>query len=200
MTKARQPSPEAIAAAASSLGCEVAAVRAVASVEAGPHGAFLEAPGEPPVVLFERHVFSRITEGRHDGSWVTDLPAACSLLSHPVPGGYGPVGLQHARLEAAMELDRDAARAATSWGLFQIMGFNHGRAGHPTLDGFVRAMWRSVDDHLQAFVAFIYSDARLALALKRLDWPTFARLYNGPGYATNRYDLRLLEAYRRFTS
>lgn len=195
--KARQPSPESISAAAAALGCEVSAIRAVAEVEAGPHGAFLDAPGEPPVILFERHLFDRLTEGRYRGAMVAELPPACALISSPEPGGYGPVSQQHRRLAAAVLLDEAAALSSASWGLFQILGLHHRRCGFSDLRAWVAAMERSVDDHLRAFIAFVYSDARLNLALRRLDWTGFARIYNGPGYAANRYDLRLAEAYRR---
>lgn len=195
--KSRQPSSEAFAAAAAALGCEVAAVKAVAEVESGPHGAFLREPGEPPVILFERHVFDRLTDGRHRGARAPGLPPGCAVISDPDPGGYGTVSQQYARLAAAAALSRGAAPAACSWGLFQIMGFNHQRAGYGTLEAFMAAMQWSVDNHLAAFVAFIYSDARLHLALRHLNWPSFARAYNGPGYAANRYDLRLAEAYRK---
>ena len=35
-------------------------------------------------------------------------------------------------------------------------------------------------------------------ALQKKDWPTFARLYNGPAYAQNRYDDKLSKAYFSF--
>lgn len=47
--------------AAAKLGCEVAAIKAVAEVEAGSFGGFLST-GEP-VILFERHVFHKRTKG-----------------------------------------------------------------------------------------------------------------------------------------
>ncbi len=35
-------------------------------------------------------------------------------------------------------------------------------------------------------------------ALKNKDWGTFARLYNGPAYAQNKYDIKLAEAYQKY--
>ena len=49
--------------AANALGCEVAAIKAVAEVEAA--GVGFHASGEPKI-LFERHWFSRLTKGRYD--------------------------------------------------------------------------------------------------------------------------------------
>ena len=34
--------------------------------------------------------------------------------------------------------------------------------------------------------------------LQKKDWRAFARLYNGPAYAQNRYDEKLSEAYSSF--
>lgn len=177
------------------LRCEVPAIEAVAEVEAGPLGAFLDT-GEP-VILFERRVFDRLTKGKFRGARADSLPDDYSLISDPDPGGYGPVSAQHDRLAAAVRLDRGAALASASWGLFQIMGFNHQRAGFAELQDFVNAMYQSVDEHLRAFCWFILSDPKLLEALRDKDWPTFARLYNGPDYRKNRYDDKMARAYDR---
>lgn len=183
------PSPAAFSAAAWMLDCEVAAIRAVAEIEASTEGAFLST-GEP-TLLFERHLFHRETGGR----WAGKYPD----LSNPRPGGYGRVSQQHERLRRAAELDRDAALRSASWGLFQILGSNHKAAGHPSLQSFVNAMYSGVDAHLRCFVFFVCSDERLIRALRTLDWTSFARAYNGPGYARHNYHGRIGDAYRRLS-
>jgi len=45
------------------------------------------------------------------------------------------------------------------------------------------------------WVLWEVSDSRLLEALQGRDWPTVARLYNGPRYAENHYDTRLADAY-----
>lgn len=200
MVKARQPSPEALAAAAVALSCRVGAIRAFARVEAGACGAFLDLPGEPPLILFERHVFHRLTEGRFGGHYAEGLPESCALISSPERGGYGPVRLQHARLAAARSLDDEAAVMATSWGAWQIMGLNWRRCGCRSLADFEAAMRRSVDDQLQLFAAFIHSDGRLQIALQREDAVTLARLYNGEDFASHGYHIRLAQAFREETA
>jgi len=174
------------ARAALQLGVDVAAVKAVTEVEA-PGGGFL-ADGRP-TILFERHIFDRETGGRYR-SHVPDL-------SHPTPGGYGRVSEQHDRLARAAALDRTAALRSCSWGRFQIMGFNHALAGHPTLQGFVNAMYRSEGAQLDAFVALLKNQPAIAKALRARDWAGFARLYNGPAYAKNKYDTKLAAAYAK---
>lgn len=172
--------------AADELGVELATVKAVAEVESTGDG-FLNT-GEPKI-LFERHVFSRETGGKYDQAYPD--------ISNPNAGGYGLVSQQHARLQKAAALDRDAALKSASWGRFQIMGFNYIPAGFKTLQAFINAMYRSEDEHLKAFVTFIKSEG-LAPYLRRHDWAGFARRYNGPAYAQNSYDKKLAAAYRKY--
>lgn len=171
--------------AAEALGCSVAAVVAVTRVES-PRGPFL--PDGRPTLLFERHKFHKHTGGR--------FSAAHPDISSSKPGGYGAAGAhQHARMERAAKLDRDAALKSASWGSFQIMGENHKQAGHATLQSFVNAMYRSASDQLDCFINFIRNDQRLLRAIRELDWATFARIYNGPAYRQNRYDEKLATEY-----
>lgn len=195
MSKADFPSESALRSAADKLGCRVGTIQAIAEVEAGPYGAFLDT-GEP-VILFEPHIFSRLTRGRFDGRRVK-IPdsAPWSYISYPrwKPGFYGPISAQHVKLQTAVRLDRDAALKSCSWGLYQLMGFNHKLCGHETIQSFVNAMYRSVDDHLDALVAFVLSDPRKVKAVRERDAKTFSRLFNGPSYAKNKYDTRLIAA------
>ena len=195
VTRVDFPSADAFAHAAWLLRCEIPAMRAFAEVEAGHEGAFYDS-GEP-VILFERHHFYRLTHGRHAGARVPGVSADWARICERTPGGYGPSSQQHLRLQAAAALDRDAALRSASWGLFQIMGSNHASCGYPKLQRFITAMYREVDDHLRAFVMFIRHNEQLTDALRARDWPTAARLYNGPLFARNQYDHKLAAAYAR---
>lgn len=174
-------------AAARSLGCEEAAIRAIAKVES-PRGPF-EDDGEPSI-LFERHIFHRLTGGRFD--------SVAPDLSNSKRGGYGKYSEQHPKLQRAVALDRDAALQSASWGQFQIMGFNYRQAGHATLQSFINAMYRSASAQLEALVNFIRNDHRLLSAIRTKDWASFARIYNGPAYAENEYDVKIARAYDQF--
>lgn len=178
---------EAIAKAAQRLGVDPASVKAIISIES-PKGAFLPS-GEPPI-LFERHKFSKHTQGRYDAKYPD--------ISNPQWGGYGKESAQHARLQKAAALDRDAALKSASYGAFQILGENYAQAGFKTIQDFVNAMYESEEAQLGAFVEFIRNDARLLRALRRKDWAGFSSLYNGPAYKTHHYDTRLAEAYSTF--
>ncbi|MEC9434877.1 MAG: N-acetylmuramidase domain-containing protein [Pseudomonadota bacterium] len=171
-------------AAAAELGCEPAAIRAVARVES--RGAAFLPSGRPPI-LFERHLFHRLTAGRFD--------AEAPSLSAPSPGGYGAGGeAQYARLEAAARLDRTAALGAASWGRFQILGLNAGLCGWPDAESFVADLCDDEAAQLDAFVGFVRG-ARLDRHLRARDWAGFARGYNGPGYAAGGYDAKLAAAW-----
>lgn len=178
------------AAAAKKLGASVAAVKAVAEVESSGNG-FL--PSGEPKILFEAHIFDRLTNGRFRKSH-PNLSSARWDRSL-----YGPSSRQHARLAEAVKLDREAALQSASWGKFQVMGSNWEMVGRPSLQAFVNAQYRSEAEHLKDFVGYVLARG-LADELQRLDWAGFARGYNGPSFAENRYDAKMAAAYRRHSA
>jgi hypothetical protein len=181
------------ARAAQELNVEVAAIRAVAEVEAAGAG-FL--PDGRPTILYEAHVFHTETKGAHANA--KDRRGV--KLSSPKwdRSLYGTDASQHNRYEDACKLDPDAANKACSWGTFQILGRNHKACGFDTSQEFVDAMWNGgATAHLDAFVAFIKAN-KLDTALRKKDWAAFARAYNGPGYAANKYDEKMAAAYARW--
>ena len=179
--------------AATKLGCHVAAVKAVCEVEA-PNGGF-DASGEPRI-LFEGHKFSALTKGRYDKTHPTiSYPKWVRTFYAKGPTSDARNAGEHQRLAEASALDRPAALMSASWGKFQIMGANYGSCGYPTLQGFINAMYAGVDGHFAAMVGFIRSDADMVRALRRHDWASFARLYNGPAFRQNKYDSKLADAY-----
>lgn len=180
--------PDDWAGAAWLTGADVPAMRAVGRVEGGMWGAFL--PSGEPTILFERHLFHRETGGRFSASHPD--------ISNATPGVYGKASEQHARLQRAAKLDRDAAMRSASWGQFQVLGSNYQRAGYGSLQDFLNAMIAgTAADHLRAFACFVHSDGRLEKALRAHDWPTFARYYNGPNYRKHHYDTLLARAYEQ---
>lgn len=174
--------------AAAELGCELAAIKAVAEVESAGDP-FL--PDGRPKILFERHIFHRKTGGEYS--------AEHSGVSSSSPGGYEGGAAEYSRLRAALTLDRDAALQSASWGRFQIMGFNHAVCGYAGAEAFVSAMVDSEVNHLDAFVGFVKGN-RLDRALRAKDWAAFARGYNGPAYAKNKYDQKMATAYAKHSA
>jgi N-acetylmuramidase len=108
--------------------------------------------------------------------------------------------MQWSRLRRAAMLDESAALQSASWGAFQIMGANHAECGFDSVAAFVDAMASSEQRQLDAFVAFVKHDAHKLKAVQDRDWPTFARLYNGPNYADNDYVAKLRAAYAAFSA
>lgn len=178
---------EQIAAAANNLGVSIPALRAVMQVECKQDG-FL-ATGEP-VILFERHVFYRLCDSAIKQRVSVFRPDICN----PSSGGYGLLSAQHGRLKDACSYDRKAALQSASWGLGQVMGYHWESLGYESLQAFINAMYRGEAEQLDAMCRFIRVNY-LIDELQRKDWAGFARRYNGPAYAQNRYDQKLARAY-----
>lgn len=98
---------------------------------------------------------------------------------------------------AAYAYNQESAILSTSFGIFQIMGFNYKAAGYSTVKGFYIAMDRSAIAQLNAFCGFIEKND-LAKYLRDKNWAAFAYRYNGAGYARNNYDTKLETFYNKF--
>lgn len=175
---------------AKQVGIDASVLRAVAEVESGGQG-FV--PGSSlPKVLFEGHVFHRLTQGRFDEAYPDISYPAWDKKKYS-----GTLAGEWERLNKASTLDRSAALQAASWGAFQIMGFNYAACGYSTIEAFVAAQETSADEQLIGFAQFIAREPFVA-ALRKHDWARFAAAYNGPGFRANSYDKKLQSAYERF--
>jgi len=180
--------------AARRIGVPVANLKALAEKESG-RGAFSR-EGRP-VILFEAHWFSRLTNRRFDRSHphISSRRWDRRLYARHMPGRYQ-------RMADAAALDFDAALQSASWGRFQIMGFHWQRLGYASPMQFALAMVSSEANHLDALVRFIEAH-NLARALRscRPNDPQscveFARRYNGPAFARNRYHTKLARLIAR---
>jgi hypothetical protein len=77
------------------------------------------------------------------------------------------------------------------------MGENYQAAGFANVEAMVSAMYDSEDAQLGAMGLFIQRTG-LASSLAAHDWTSFARGYNGPNYAINRYDVQLNGFYQKY--
>lgn len=169
------------------LKVQAADLWAVLSVETRACGFFDD---KRPAILFERHVFHRLTDGAFD--------QRNPDVSAPTAGGYGATGAhQYDRLTNAMQLSPSAALQSASWGIGQVMGFNFSSAGFHSVEDMVAAMQRSEADQLQSMASFMVAN-HLDAPLRNHDWKTFARMYNGPDYAKNNYDTRLAASNQKY--
>jgi hypothetical protein len=184
--KSKALSEDGLAKTAESLSVKTQEIWAVLVVETSGCG-FL--PDRRPQILFERHIFHRLTGGRFDDGDISD----------PSPGGYGPGGAnQYERLARALAKDKVSALKSASWGLGQIMGENFAASGFADVETMVAEMSDSEDAQLAAVASFLKS-SRLDIALNIHDWTSFARGYNGPGYAKNNYDARLRGEFQKLS-
>ena len=179
------------------LGCEPAALKAVQQVETGGRGGFFS-PGRP-AILFEGHIFW--TQLKKRGSNPEDYVKGNENILYPKweKGHYkGGIG-EYDRLEQARKINREAADASASWGMFQIMGFNYAACGEESIESFVRSMCESEFKQLLLTANFIKKNSQMLQALQARDWAVFAKCYNGPAYAQNRYDVKLEAAYQKYS-
>ena len=183
---------------------ELAAVKAVNEVESRGKGFLVYGR---PVILFEGHVFWKQLEKRNLNPTdfledrYKDVLYKKWARTH-YKGGRG----EYTRLEKAAGMSdlpevHDAAYSAASWGAFQIMGYHATALGYANVDHFVSKMYEHEREHLKAFGKFLaatsFSGKKLMDWLREKNWEKFARAYNGPGYATNKYDIKLKNAYEK---
>lgn len=173
---------------ANNLQVEVAAIKAVAHVESRGDGFFSNGK---PKILFEAHIFSSKTGHKYDDSYSNISSRRWNRKLYK----WGEK--EYERLNEAIKLDKVAALKSASWGKFQVMGFNAELCGWTDVETFVDDMYKGEAEHLKAFAGFITAN-KLAKYLQIKDWAKFARAYNGPAYAQNKYDKKMKEAYEKY--
>lgn len=179
--------------AADELGVSVAAMAAVAAVESNGSGFGSDNKSK---ILFERHIMYRQLRKR---SFDPDkYQGLYPNVVNSKPGGYVGGSSEYKRLALAASIDSASAYNSASIGKFQIMGFHWAYLDFDS----VYSMWNhsaTAAGQLDLFVRFIKADPRLHKALIDLDWPTFARIYNGPNYSKYKYDEKLAFNYSQIS-
>lgn len=188
---------KSINAAAAALKVQEAHIRTVCEVESKGSGYL---PDGRIKILFERHHFIASLKKRLPAGTVAQLQRSNPDIINSEPGGYIGNEGEYARFERACAIDEYSAIYATSFGLFQIMGFNHAAAGYSDIFAYADAMRASETNQLMAFVNFnkTYRKGVLWTALKSTDWPVYAYNYNGAGYKKYSYDTKLSAAFAKF--
>ncbi|RWQ16080.1 N-acetylmuramidase family protein [Mesorhizobium sp.] len=162
-----------------------------AFIDVETRGSGFDSQGRP-IILFERHKFYQYVPA------AKRAVAVNAGLANKTPGGYGKEIEQYGKLLKAIAIDRQAALYSCSWGLAQVMGFNHQLAGFDTVEAMVSAFMADEEAHLQAAVTFI-KNTHIDDELRAHNWAGFALGYNGANYRINAYDRKLAEAYRKWS-
>ena len=214
-----------IVKAADTLGLEAKLLKAVAEVESSG-AAFMGSPARTPrgldvsgkpIVQFEGHCFWKELAALKDpklapktllkspatkeivvatGQAIGPLVPSILYPSWTKKYMFKPIA-EWDQLTAARAIHPESANRATSWGAFQIMGFNHKycRCSSGT-ELSVKA--ETLAGQLAMLVDFLknYKYPTMFNALKNKDFDTFAKLYNGSGYKLNAYDTKLATRYK----
>jgi hypothetical protein len=184
--------------AANAIGCEVAAIRSVLSVESRNSGFDLKSR---PIILFEPHVFYR---NLPDNSERKRVAIHLGLAYAKWRKGNYPKGSaqkqsdgNYERLAKAIEIDEEAAYRAVSVGLGQILGENYKLVGFSSAKEMFKAAMESEGAQLNQMIAFIKSK-RIDDDLRNKNWHQFALVYNGSGQ-TDKYAGLLASQYKKWS-
>lgn len=177
--------------AAERLGVTIKHLDMLRKVESG--GRSFDDSGRP-VILFEPHIFYRRTQGRYGRTNFSNPTWVKALYPKSYDGRWE-------QLADAAERDENAALESASWGLWQIMGFHWNTLGYASPQEFAASMAASEAGHLEALVRFIEANGladelRACRAGSPNSCRAFARAYNGPGYESNRYHVRMSDAMK----
>lgn len=165
---------------ASRLGCTVQQIKAVAQVESGGSG--FDNSGRPKI-LYERHLFHRLTGGK----W---SPSPFSLASG---GGYNEPSWD--KLASACARDPDAAFSAASWGKFQVLGTHWSKLGYASPYELAHSTVDSEYAHYELLVRYIETfglvDDIRRISSDPADCIGFAQGYNGPAFRRFDYHTKI---------
>ena len=173
---------------ASTIDCGEDELRAFMEVEAGGRG--FDSQGRVKA-LFEPHKFYANLSGAK-----RDL-AVKRGLAYPKWGQKKYPKDSYPRILSAMAIDETAALKSISWGLGQIMGENYGMLGYDSPQAMVAAFAADEEHHLEGIVQFLVKSG-IDDDLRAHRWAVVARVYNGPGYVKNKYDVNLEKAYKKW--
>lgn len=187
---------ERIADIAKANQIDPAALLAVKDVESNG-GGFLS--NGKPKILFEGHIFYRLLTPLLNLARLNQLCKQYPNVVYPTwnRSKYFGGEREYLRLTTAININRAAALKSASWGMFQVMGMNYAQCGCKDIEEFVDKMKSSEEDQLMLTIRFLKNNS-LLFYLNNHNWASFARSYNGPSYATNKYDTKLAQAYSKY--
>ncbi len=179
---------------AKKLRVEVAAIKAVVDIEAGPAHEGFWTKGKP-IINFDLSVYKKRASKRN--VLARAQKERPEIFAKSNTKKYGSLqAARWARVNAAMSVDSISAIEGTFWGMFQIGGFNYELCDTKSPQDFYRKMCRSERDQLDLFASLLINTGMVE-PLRKKDWAGFARRYNGPSYASHAYHTRMAKAYTK---
>jgi len=176
-------------------GFEPAALKAVAFVESG--GTFfwtVDGKALPPIRP-EVHKFYQFLSGKKRDEAVRQGLAHPQMNGISIPNSWAG---RYDFFERMCRIDEAAAIKATSWGIGQVMGFHYDFLGFASPQELKKYACSGIEGQMELMCRFINKNPAINAALKNKNWAAFAKGYNGPAYAKNKYDKKLKEAYEKF--
>jgi len=156
--------------AAIKLGCSASAIKAVGMIESNGDG----------------FTSTGVVKTRLESQFLARYQAA---------SGKAPKSFL--TFSSAYAYDKRSAILSTSFGEFQVMGFNYKIAGYTSPESYYNSVKDSAVSQLNSFVNFCKAN-KLGQYLRDKNWAAFAYRYNGPGYKANSYDTKLAYWYNKF--
>lgn len=184
-------------AAANDLSVELFAIEANAETESRGAGFFNDGSCS---ILFERYWMYRNLIQFKGQATADGLMNRYPDIINPNRNYLGGPA-EYKRLNLALTVDRNCALLSTSWGMFQIMGFNYKDAGYQSVESYVADMKTSEKLQLAAYVNFIrnHQEGALQRSLQAKNWAGFSGVYNGSANIAI-YSMRMANNYRLFST
>jgi RHS repeat-associated protein len=177
---------------ATKLGIDSNVAKAVATVESSGSGFYEDGSVK---IRFEGHKFKKYL--KESGA---DVDGLAKNNSDVIYSYKESITKKHGveQLKKASKIDSKSALLSTSYGAFQIMGFNYKLAGFNSVEEFVKSQ-STYEGQVNAFLNFVSNNPVLLKALKEKDFTTFAKNYNGESYEDNNYDIKMKEYYEELS-
>lgn len=173
----------------------------LAVVEVESAGKPLEDNNRTPRFLFEKHVFYRYLVKHEPAKLQLAVQRGLAIPKWQGPSQYGDQSTSKMRrslLSRAIKISEEGAHHSASWGVGQIMGYHGPEMGFKSAVEMVQFMEvGGLVAQIDVMVRWIKHSGFVPLINKR-KWTAFAKAYNGPGYAQNKYDTKMASAFGRW--
>jgi MscS family membrane protein len=192
--KGKELTREEILDAAKKYDFEPAVLRALIEVESRQKGFFSNGK---PRIIFHGHRFWKELEKRNINPEEHAAKNQDILYPRWSRKFYNNDEKEYERLEKAKSIHKEAAYAASSWGMFQIPGSLYDKCNFKSINEFVYNQFMTENEQLESFIEYLKNRGIKEDADKH-QWQTVARKYNGANFAKKSIDIKLEKAYQKY--